>query len=188
MKNKYLTEVERYQIEVLYKKGYAVKEIALTLGRCKATIYNELKRGMTTLIDTQLREYQTYCADVAQEKAVYNATAKGRQLKIGNDYAFVEYVQDMLLNQKYSPYAILQKIEETGLHFQTSVCKNTLYNYIRMGLFDGVSMQSLPCPRKKKSQYVTRRKVALNNTFCHSIEERNLFWNVMNMVIGKWIL
>lgn len=173
MKNKYLTEIERYQIEALYRKGHTVKDIAVSLGRCKATIYNELKRGMTTLIDTHLKEYQTYCADVAQEKAVYNATAKGRHLKIGNDYTFVEYVKDMLLNEKYSPYAILQKIKETGLHFQTSICKNTLYNYIRMGLFDGVSMQSLPCPRKKKMEYVTRRKVALNNTFCHSIEERD---------------
>ena len=173
MKNKYLTEIERYQIEALYRKGHTVKEIAVSLGRCKATIYNELKRGMITLIDTHLKEYQTYCADVAQEKAVYNATAKGRQLKIGNDYTFVEYVKDMLLNEKYSPYAILQKIKENGLHFQTSICKNTLYNYIRMGLFDGVSMQSLPCPRKKKMEYVTRRKVALNNTFCHSIEERD---------------
>ena len=108
MKNKYLTEIERYQIEALYRKGHTVKEIAVSLGRCKATIYNELKRGMTTLIDTHLKEYQTYCADVAQEKAVYNATAKGRQLKIGNDYAFVEYVKDMLLKQKYSPYAVLQ--------------------------------------------------------------------------------
>ena len=106
MKNKYLTEIERYQIEALYRKGHTVKEIAVSLGRCKATIYNELKRGMTTLIDTHLKEYQTYCADVSQEKSVYNATAKGRQLKIGNDYAFVEYVKDMLLNQRYSPFAV----------------------------------------------------------------------------------
>ena len=174
MKNKYLTEIERYQIEVLYRKGHTVKEIALCLGRCKATIYNELKRGMTTLIDTHLKEYSTYCADVAQEKAVYNATAKGRQLKIGNDYAFVEYVKDMLLNQKYSPYAILQKIQDAGLCFRTSVCKSTLYNYIRMGLFDGVTIRSLPCPRKRgNDRIVTRRKVALNNAFCHSIEDRD---------------
>ena len=174
MKNKYITERERYQIEVLYKQGYSVKEIAETLGRCKATIYNELKRGMITLIDTNLKEYQTYCADVAQEKAVYNATAKGRQLKIGNDYDFVEFVQTMLLEKKYSPYAILQYIKQAGLEFHTSVCKNTLYNYIRMGLFDGVTMRSLPCPRKRgNDRIVTRRKVSLNNTFCHSIEDRN---------------
>lgn len=173
MKNKYLTEKERYQLEVLYRQGCAVKEIAKVLGRCKATIYNELKRGITTLIDTNLKEYQTYCADVAQEKAVYNATAKGRQLKVGNDYEFVEYVQTMLLEKKYSPYAILQHIKQNDISFCTSVCKNTLYNYIRMGIFEGVTMRSLPCPRKKANdRIVTHRKVALNNTFCHSIEER----------------
>ena len=171
MKNKYLTERERYQIEALYKQGHTVKEIATALGRCKATIYNELKRGMTTLLDYRTwMEYTTYCADVAQEKAIYNATAKGRDLKIGNDYAFVDYVKTMLLDKKYSPYAIIEKIKTDGLVFNTSVCKNTLYNYIRLGLFKGVTMSHLPCPRKKrKTEKVIRRKVALHNTVAQSI-------------------
>ena len=173
-KNKYLSERERYQIEALYKQGHTVKEIASALNRCKATIYNELKRGMTTLLDTHLKEYQTYCADVAQEKAIYNATAKGRELKIGNDYKFADYIKTMLLDQKYSPYAILEKIKQEQLIFNTSVCKTTIYNYIRLGLFDGVTMESLPCPRKKqKTERIVRRKVSLNNSICHSIEERN---------------
>lgn len=175
MKNKYLTERERYQIEALYRQGHSVKEIALALDRCKATIYNELKRGMTTLRDYRTwKDYDTYCADVAQEKAVYNATAKGRELKIGNDYEFVDFVKKMLLEKRYSPYAILEYIKEYHLEFQTSVCKNTLYNYIRLGLFEGVTMQSLPCPRKsQKHEKITRRKVSLNNSVCQSIEDRD---------------
>ena len=94
MKNKYLTERERYQIEVLYRQGHSVKEIASALDRCKATIYNELKRGMITLRDgSTWKDYTTYCADVAQEKSVYNATAKGRDLKVGNDYEFIDFVK-----------------------------------------------------------------------------------------------
>lgn len=175
MKNKYLTERERYQIEALYKQGHSVKEIAFALDRCKATIYNELKRGMTTLRDCSTwKDYATYCADVAQEKAVYNATAKGRDLKVGNDYAFIDFVKKMLLEEKYSPYAVLEHIKEFHLEFKTSVCKNTLYNYIRLGLIEGVTMQSLPCPRKtQKREKLTRRKVSLNNSVCHSIEDRN---------------
>ncbi len=171
MKNKYLTERERYQIEALYRQGHSVKEIASALGRCKATIYNELKRGMTTLRDgSTWKDYTTYCADVAQEKAVYNATAKGRDLKVGNDYDFIEFVKKMLLEEKYSPYAVLEYIKEFQLEFKTSVCKNTLYNYIRLGLIEGVTMQSLPCPRKaQKREKLTRRKVSLNNSVCQSI-------------------
>ena len=61
MKNKYLTERERYQIEALYRQGHSVKEIASALDRCKATIYNELKRGMTTLRDgSTWKDYTTY--------------------------------------------------------------------------------------------------------------------------------
>lgn len=173
MKNKYLTERERYQIEALYKLKTPVKDIARILGKCKATIYNELKRGMTTLINSELVEYTTYLADVAQQKAEYNATNKGRDLKLGNDYDFVHYVTNKIINEKYSPYAVLQKIKSDKLSFRTSVCKNTLYNYIRMGLFEGVSMSSLPSPRTPRKERLKRRTVALNNAVCRSIEERD---------------
>ena len=120
------------------------------------------------------KDYTTYCADVAQQKAVYNATAKGRDLKVGNDYEFINFVKKMLLEEKYSPYAALEYIKEFHLEFKTSVCKNTLYNYIRLGLIEGVNMQSLPCPRKiQKREKLTRRKVSLNNSVCQSIEDRD---------------
>lgn len=177
MKNKYLTERERYQIEALYKTKTPVKEIAQILGKCKATIYNELKRGMTTLLNSDLIEYETYLADVAQRKAEYNATNKGRDLKIGNDYKFATYVREMLLEKKYSPYALLQNIQANNLSFKTSVCKNTIYNYIRLGLFEGVSMSSLPSPRTPRKERIKRRTVSLNNAICRSIEERHISIN-----------
>lgn len=174
MKNKYLTERERYQIESLLKAKTPVKEIACIIGKCQATIYNEIKRGQTTLLNSDLTERTEYLADVAQAKAEYNATNKGRDLKLGNDFAFVEYATDLILNRKYSPYAVLQQMKKDQKSFPTSICKNTLYKYIRMGLFTGVSMSSLPMPRKiQKRERVKRRKVALNNIVCKSIEDRD---------------
>ena len=38
MKNKYLTEIERYQIEALYRKGHTVKEIDVSLGRDRKSV------------------------------------------------------------------------------------------------------------------------------------------------------
>lgn len=128
---------------------------------------------MTELIDTNLVPYKTYCADVAQRVTEYNATNKGRDLKLGNDYDFVDYVVEKIRDEKYSPYAVLQKIRNEQLTFRTSVCKNTLYNYIKNGLFEGLSMSSLPCPRKVAGKDKIRRSVALNNTVCKSIEERD---------------
>lgn len=194
MKNKYITERERYQIEALYKQGCKPKEIAELLGRCLATIYNELKRGMTKQRHSDLTEYETYLADVAQEKATYNATNKGRDLKIGNDHKYAEYVTDLLLNKKYSPYAVVQHIKNNDVQFDTNVCKNTLYNYIKIGLFDGVSMNTLPCPRKSQNKGTVRRRVALNNSVCKSIEDRDKtvmkrneygHWEMDTVVSGK---
>ena len=194
MKNKYLTERERYQIEALYKQGCKPKEIAQLLGRCLATIYNELKRGMTKQIHSDLTEYETYLADVAQEKANYNATNKGRDLKIGKDYKYAEFVTDLLRDKKYSPYAVVQYIKNNDIHFATKVCKNTLYNYIKIGLFDGVTMNTLPCPRKRQNRGTVARRVALNNSVCKSIEDRDKLiknrdeyghWEMDTVVSGK---
>lgn len=186
MRNKYITERERYQIEALYRKGCTVKEIATLLDRCLATIYNELKRGMTTLIKSDLTEYQTYCADVAQNKAVYNATNKGRDLKIGNDYEYVNFATELIRDKKYSPYAVIQHIKNNNIQFKTEISsKNTLYSYIRMGLFEGVTMDSLPCPRKTQGKGKISRRVALNNTVCKSIEDRDK--EILNRKeIGHW--
>lgn len=195
MKNKYLTERERYQIESLLKVKIPVKEIARILGKCKATIYNEIKRGKTTLLNSDLTERTEYLADVAQRKAEYNATNKGRQLKLGNDYDYVEYVTDLLANKKYSPYAVIQKIKADNKNFKCSVCRNTIYNYIKMGLFMGVSMSTLPMPRKSQGKgKIARRRVSLNNMVCQSIEDRNKeiltreelgHWEMDTVVSGK---
>ena len=194
MKNKYLTERERYQIETLYKQGCKPKEIAESLGRCLATIYNELKRGMTKQLHSDLTVYETYLADVAQEKANYNATNKGRALKIGKDYAYANYVTKLLRDKKYSPYAVVHHIKNNGMQFNTDVCKNTLYNYIKIGLFDGVTMNTLPCPRKRQNKGTVARRVALNNSVCKSIEDRDKgiknrdeygHWEMDTVVSGK---
>ena len=174
MKNKYFTERERYQLESLLKVGTPVKTIAIMLDKCKATIYNEIKRGSVTFLNSDYTERIEYCADVGQRKAEYNATNKGRQLKIGNDYAFADFVTDLLKNKRYSPYAVLQHIKNSNHSFCTSVCKNTLYNYIKMGLFEGVSMTSLPMPRKTQNRHkIARSRVSLNNIVCQSIEDRD---------------
>ena len=45
---KAIDEKERYNIELLLKQGYKVKDIAQALNRDRRTIERELKRGMVT--------------------------------------------------------------------------------------------------------------------------------------------
>ena len=96
MKNKYLTKYERGQIEILHKEGYLVKEIAQKLGRCKATIYNELKRGQVTFLQSDLTTKTTYDAFAGQRIREERSKEKGRPLKIGNDLNFVKFIEHMI--------------------------------------------------------------------------------------------
>lgn len=162
---KYITESERYKIEVLLKEKYSVAQIAKIIGKTRQTIYNEIKRGKTKQLDSELREQYVYLADRAQEQSKQNQSNKGREYKIGNDMNFVKYVEKMKNEEKYSPYAILESIKKNNLQFNTQICLRTLYNYLEKGLF-------LNIPTKKKKTNREKRKVALNNLKGTSIEKR----------------
>ncbi len=164
---KYITEKERYKIEVLLKEKYSVADIAKIIGKTRQTIYNEIKRGTVKQLDTNLKEQYVYCADRAEEQSKENQANKGRDYKLGNDLDFVKFVEKMKNEEKYSPYAILEYIKNNNLNFKTHICERTLYNYIEKGLF-------LNIPKKKKSTK-EKRKVALNNLKGRSIEERPNF-------------
>ena len=60
--SKYITETERYKIETMLQDGINPKEIAQRIGKHYTTIYREIKRGTVVLLDTNLKEYNKYCA------------------------------------------------------------------------------------------------------------------------------
>ena len=65
---------------------------------------------MVEQLDSQLLSYTSYSADVAQADYEAKGSAKGKQLKIGKDHAFAEYVEQKILMQKYSPDAIIMEL------------------------------------------------------------------------------
>lgn len=171
MRGKYITEKERYQIEGYLKIGMKAPEIAKIVGKSERTIYYEIKRGMTKQIDTNLIERNVYLADVAQRKYEENRTAKGAKMKIGNDIRLANYIEMMIKDFKYSPYAVMQSIQKSRKIFKTNMCVTTLYNYIDKGIFLTITKQDLPAKRNKPKQKY-KRTVALNNLKGTSIEER----------------
>ena len=165
-----VTASDRDKIEALYNAKVPVSEIAKELGFSKVTIYAELKRGAYNHRNYDWTETRKYSAYKAQRDADYNATSKGAQLKIGNDHAFAEFVEKMIL-KGYSPAAVLGYIKENNLEFNTHVCRVTLYSYIDKGIFRNISNKNLLRKSKKKKHRKVKRSKKLQNLE-HSIEKR----------------
>ena len=171
-KNKHLTERERYKIEGYLKDKKKAWRIAELLGKSERTIQREIKRGTVMLLDTELKEYRTYCADVAQRKYYENAANKGRGYKIGNDHELVKYIERMIIDEKYSPDAVIGRLKLEGNRFKTTICTKTLYNYIDADLFIHLTNKDLPVKKDGKKRTYKKTKVALKNLKGTSIEER----------------
>ena len=56
-------------------------------------IYREVRRGRTTQRNSDWTERTIYSADLAQMKYEVNKKQCGRELKIGNDYKFLNYIE-----------------------------------------------------------------------------------------------
>ena len=169
----YITEAERYQIEILLQQNYSIRQIAECLGHKYHTIRYEIRKGTVRQLDTHLVEHDVYKADYAHMVSKKNMSNRGRNLKIGNDYKFAAYIEDMIGNKKYSPAALLLHARNEGLHFSTSICKGTIYNYIDMGLFLNISCIDLPYKKLSKKKKENKSKVSLNNRSGRSIEKRD---------------
>ena len=169
----YITEAERYQIEILLQQNYSIRHIAECLGHKYHTIRYEIIKGTVKQLDTHLAEHWVYKADYAQMMSVKNMSNRGRSLKIGNDHRLAAYIEDMIGNRRYSPAALLSYAKNEGLQFDTSICERTIYNYIDMGLFLNISFSDLPYKKGKGRKKETESRVSLNNRSGRSIEKRD---------------
>lgn len=169
----YITEGERYQIEILLKKKCGIQEIADAIGHKYHTVRSEIIKGTVKQVDTYLREFYAYKADYAQMVSEKNMSNRGRNLKIGSDHELVAYIEDMVKNKKYSPEALLLHAENEGITFKTTLCPKTIYNYFDMGLFLNATYHDLPQKKAAAKKKERQSKIALNNRSARSIDERD---------------
>lgn len=189
-----LTRTDRIKLEALLKEGINKTKIAEHLGVHRSTIYNELKRGQYEHRNSDWTTEMRYSPDIAQKKAEENLKARGTQLKIGNDIAFANYIEDKIINEDYSPAAVLGELKAQGREgeFKTSICTTTLYSYIDKGIFLRLTNKNLPVKKNKKRKYrkVQKQARAAAGTSIErrpeEIEERTEFghWE-MDSVIGR---
>uniref|UniRef100_UPI004056AF9C IS30 family transposase n=1 Tax=Acetatifactor sp. TaxID=1872090 RepID=UPI004056AF9C len=182
---KNLTYTERIKIETMLKDGLTQREIATRLNRHYNTINYEIKRGLTQLRDgATWLEYDYYSAEIGQKKHDEHNANKGRDLKIGNDYAFVHHVEDCIVNKHYSPYAALQTAKGK---FKTDICLTTLYHYIDSGIFLNVTNKHLPIKKNDRKTSYNAVRTSYKNLRGKSIEERPKAVNERD-TFGHWEL
>lgn len=168
-KFKHLTWEKRLQIEAFLKAGYTARKIADEIGCSFKTIYNELKRGEyfhTKAQDTfwygkKYRRIKAYSPNKAQDLYDKNMSVHGVEIKLGNDYEFADYIEKRIVDDGLTPLAVLGEIKKKGLAFNTTICVQTLYNYIRNGVFLRLSMEHLPYAKKekRKNEKITVKKL-----------------------------
>ena len=150
-KGKHLTDGERYQIQILLKEGYSHRHIGRVLGRNHQTINNEVKRGTVTQINrvtSNGKDYiysdDLYFADAGQAYYDDQRLKSGRQPKWLQASLFMEWADQKMLEEKWSPDAVVQRARKDGLFEDALIpCTTTLYDWIDRGVMRTKNMDLL---------------------------------------------
>lgn len=169
-KCKHLSLCERKEIEKSLSQGFGIRQIAKALARSPSTISREIKRGNVmqrrkinsfsrkVSIPLEVTE-QKYFADAGQAAYVKSIGLRGGKYKLYRDYELLKYIEDKILNNKYSPDAILGQLKQREHPYQIMVCTKTVYNYIERGLMNVKNIDLLlKCRRKPKKQRILAHK------------------------------
>lgn len=171
---KQLTKADRIKIEALVKAGHGKQEIADQLHVHRSTIYRELKRGTYTALNSDLTTEERYSPDIADDKYRENLKSKGSTLKIGNDIKLANYIEDKIINEDYSPAAVLGELKAQGREdeFTVTICVTTLYSYIDKGIFLKLTNKHLQVKKNKKRDYKKVQRQQARAAAGESIEKR----------------
>ena len=168
-KYKHLKFVERTMIERWYNRDHlSKKEIAKNLDKSERTIRREIKRGLTTNLNTYLEEIEVYSADIAQQAYEESLLAKGTGLKIGSNIAVVEKIETMIKEEKKSPEVIAYELTKAGL---LEITARTIRNYIYDGNVFDLTENDMIYNKQHKSKN-KNKKIAKHTPPEKSIENR----------------
>lgn len=148
---------DRLRIEALYNTGNSCSMIARHLGFAPSSIYREVKHGLYEHMgaETTKRPWR-YSAQIAQEYADYQSTAKGTDIKLGTNHDYArEVAQKVRLGISIDTIVNVKK--RNG---QWTVSTTTLYRYIDRGYIPGVTSKHLPeKPYRKQRRKSTVKAV-----------------------------
>ena len=100
----------RENLEAAMSKRKSQKQLAQLLGVSEATLCRELKRGRVVMRASVWRENVSYSADDGQSDYDRKAARKVPGLKIGNDHELAKHIELKILQEKYSPDAVIMEL------------------------------------------------------------------------------
>jgi IS30 family transposase len=185
-KNKHFTYKERLRIEVMHKEKLGTKEISEAIGCSQRSIQRELKRGKVTLLNGHdWLYYESYSADMGQNRYERQRQGKGPALKIGHDFELCEYIEKQIIEGRESPDAVIGRIKAKGIPFKTKLSTKTLYRYIDNGIFARLNNEHLIYGKRRSSGKSTIKRPSYRNIKGRGIEERSDVVNERSE-IGHW--
>lgn len=193
---KHLTYNDRLVIERMINQGkFSKQDIASAIGCSVRTIYYEIKRATYEHLNSDYTTEERYSPEEAEKLYRHNLSMKGREACLKGNSKLKNHISYMIKKHKYSPGAVLLEMEKSKVKFDLVVKSvNTIYNSIRKGYFNDISMEALPRRgmQKKKKKNIKVQKRAKRDRGV-SIEKRNEeilsrnsfgHWE-MDCVIGK---
>lgn len=175
-----MTWTDRLKIEALYNSNHTYQSIANELGFAVSSVHREIKHGLYPHMGAELtRRPMRYSAQIAQEYADAQATAKGVEIKLGHNYAYAQLVAKLVCSG-CSVDVIVNTLRRKG---QWTVSTSTLYRYIDKGYIPNVTNKDLPekCRRKRKHNHVRASRAPRGM----SIERRPYEVN-SRLTFGHW--
>ncbi len=182
---KHLTYNDRLVIERMLLQGFSKIDIAKAVGCCLRTIYYEINRSVYVHKTTNNKREVRYNPDGAYRKYKEMLHSKGATSKLLLDPELIDYIKTMIIENKYSPKAIINKIKIDDLKFKVEVkSPNTIYKAIRSGYIEGITLSDLPRNgrNKKKKKRVKVQKSLPAGT---SIEKRPAVV-LERTILGHW--
>ena len=187
LKNKRLLKEDRVLIEYMLKINRSKAEISRELCVARSTITKEVRKGTVKQRTTTGKTIEVYLADYAQTITDHNRSKVGRKPKFLQCMPFLEYADDLMLNKKFSPDAVIGQASNKVLALfpkNEMVCVSTLYTYISLGLLKTKDMDLLQkVSRKPKSKHNRVNKKILGQSIDErpaEINERKIFahWEI----------
>jgi len=162
-KGKHLTWEDRQIIEHLYNiQDKSKAEIAEELGKHRTTISREIEKGKVELLNSDYTTREEYVAQKAQEVYENNATAKGPKIKIAKDHELAEFIEEKIVEKKWSPEVIAEKISKKDC-FDIDLHWKTIYNYIDKGILM-VERDDLTYGKYKKNSSSNKKREKRSTT------------------------
>ena len=161
---KHLNIEERESIYLLHEMGKSIRYIATQLQRSPSTISRELRRGHD--------KKHSYRPSTAQARYRKRRKNSGRK-RILSDAAKRERVRDFILNKRWSPEQIENRLKLENNSFQISYA--TIYRAVYDGLFSGVKYNKHDYMRKSERFSIYLRKKGKKRKKTNAEQRRGKF-------------